>query len=323
MYFSKSGWRVGMLAAMAAACCMSNWAAAQGLPDQDSKQVVEPVFRVSKLVPPATDGPPITIAAAEPTMVAPTKTEAAPVESAAPAPHPLDPALDIAYRALDNMHRNVRDYTATLVKRERVNNMLGDAYFMDIKVRNERTTANGVVPFSVYMYFKKPRGVEGREVIYVKGRNDGKLIAHEGGIGSLVTVQLEPTSALAMKGNRYPIYEAGLENLIVKLIEKAERDKSAGDCEVEYRQGAKINGRTCTLIQVKHDVKRAPYDFHIAQVFVDDELQIPVRYCAFEWPTTPGGEPVLLEEYSYINVKLNVGLSERDFDPKNSAYKFR
>ncbi|HMP78597.1 MAG TPA: DUF1571 domain-containing protein [Pirellulaceae bacterium] len=310
---------------MAAAVCLQNLAWSQGVTDQGSKQVVEPVFRVSKLVPPvqSTDGPQASVAVAEPAPTTVTPSETVPTGPTAPAPHPLDPALDIAYRALENMRTNIRDYTATLVKRERVDNMLGDAYFMDIKVRNERVTNAGVVPFSIYMAFKKPRGVDGREVIYVKGRNDGKLIAHEGGIGSMVTVRLDPTSALAMRGNRYPIYEAGLENLIVKLIEKAERDKEAGDCEVEYRQGAKINGRTCTLIQVKHAVKRAPYDFHIAQVFVDDELQIPVRYCAFEWPKTPGGEPVLVEEYSYINVKLNVGLKDLDFDPKNPAYKYR
>ena len=56
--------------------------------------------------------------------------------------------------------------------------------------------------------------------------------------------------------------------------------------------------------------------------FIDKELNIPVRYAAYDWPAAPGEEPPLMEEYVYVNVKLNVGLSDEDFDPANQAYKF-
>ncbi len=36
----------------------------------------------------------------------------------------------------------------------------------------------------------------------------------------------------------------------------------------------------------------------------------------------PGGQPQLLEEYTYLNVKLNVGLTDADFDDKNPEYNF-
>ena len=35
------------------------------------------------------------------------------------------------------------------------------------------------------------------------------------------------------------------------------------------------------------------------------------------WPETPGGEPPLEEEYTYLDVELNVGLKDSDFDPDN------
>jgi hypothetical protein len=49
---------------------------------------------------------------------------------------------------------------------------------------------------------------------------------------------------------------------------------------------------------------------------------LPVRFEAYDWPTEEGAEPYLLEEYTYQDLQLNVGLSEIDFSPENAAYAF-
>ncbi len=238
--------------------------------------------------------------------------------------HPLDPALRIAYDGLENIDKNIHDYTATLVKRERVNGTLTGQEFLAVKIRNRKVAAGRVTqPLSVYMKFLKPDAKAGREVIWVEGRNNGKLVAHEvPGFRNIISVNLAPDSYLAMLGNRYPITDAGIQNLVYKLIKKGERDRKYPECEVKFYKGAKINDRTCTLLQVMHPVKRDHFDFYIAQIFIDDQLQVPIRYAAYEWPKTPGGKPVLLEEYTYMNIKLNVGLTDADFDKNNKAYKF-
>jgi hypothetical protein len=244
---------------------------------------------------------------------------------AAAATHPLDPALQVAHASLQNIRQNIADYTAIMIKREQIDGTLGDYEYMGIKVRN-RKFANGtmVVPFSVYMAFLKPTTIKGREVIYVENKNSGNLVAHEGGMKGrfLPTVNLDPQGMLAMRGQRYPITEMGLENLVVKLIEKGERDRQRGECEVDFINGAKVGGRQCTVLAVKHPVPRAHFDFHLAQIFIDDELNLPVRYCAYTWPEAPGGQPVLLEEYTYQNIKTNVGLTDADFDQNNTKYNF-
>ena len=58
--------------------------------------------------------------------------------------------------------------------------------------------------------------------------------------------------------------------------------------------------------------------------FIDTGLMIdpPVRYAAYGWPAVPGGEPQLLEEYTYFNITLNVGLTDEDFSPDNPNYNF-
>lgn len=236
--------------------------------------------------------------------------------------HPLDPALRIARKGLDKIRAEIKDYTCYMVKRERVNGRLSEKETMFVKIRNRHQTEKGPIPFSIYMRFVDPSAVKGREVIWVEGRNNDQMVAHDTGLRGLIRVNLDPEGRMAMNGNRYPIYEAGLENLVVKLIEKAERDRKAGDCEVEFFQGAEINGRECTVIQVTHPEKREPYDFHMARVYIDNEYQVPIRYAAFSWPKTKGGSPVLEEEYTYLNLKVNVGLTEKDFDPDNPEYDY-
>lgn len=239
--------------------------------------------------------------------------------------HPLDPALQIAYGSLKRIRESIDDYTAIMIKRERIGDTLGEHEYMGIKVRN-RKHENGVLktPFSVYVAFLKPASVKGREVIYVENQNSGNIVAHEGGMKGrfLPTVNLDPTGMMAMRGQRYPITEMGIENLVVKLIEKGERDRQHDECDVRFLQGAKVGGRLCTVLTVRHPVERAYFDFHEAQIFIDEELQIPIRYEAYSWPTVAGGEKVLLEEYTYQNIKLNVGLTDKDFDRTNPKYNF-
>lgn len=244
------------------------------------------------------------------------KNESSDVGSAAAekSEHPLVPALKIAYSCRQTL-QGIHDYTATLVKHERIGGKLQDPESMFIKVRQQ--------PFSVYLYFLSPESKKGQEVIYVEGQNNGNMLAHGVGVRKLVgTVSLAPTSALAMAGQRYPITEIGIGNLTKRLIEVAEHDKQYGECDVKFFKGAKINGRPCLCIQVTHPVPRKNFLFNVARVFIDDQMNIPVRYEAYEWPETPEGQPQLLEEYTYLNVKLNVGLTDKDFDPKNPDYNF-
>lgn len=230
--------------------------------------------------------------------------------------HPLEPGLDIAYKSIKHIRTNIKDYTCTMAKRERIDNKLGEYEYMFAKIRHE--------PFSVYLYFLKPEEAAGREVIYVAGANDGNLIAHEArGIKALVgAVQLKPNSALAMAGNRYPITEIGIQNLTRRLIEVGENDRKFGECDVKFIPNAKVNGRVCTCLQVTHPVPRKNFLFNMARVYIDDEMNIPIRYEAYDWPKSEGEAPLLMEEYTYVNVKTNVGLTDADFDPRNPNYKF-
>ena len=226
---------------------------------------------------------------------------------------------------LNTCQQGVNDYTALLVKRERIKGVLGGHEFMEIKVRNRKMQNGRIVqPFSVYINFLKPSSTKGREVIYVENENEGNLVAHEGGFKGrfLPTVTIPPTGMLAMRGQRYPMTEVGVENLIEKLIERGTKARQQPDVQCVFRKNARVKDRLCTVLQVTSPTKVEGLDFHQAQVFIDDELDLPVRYIAYDWPSRPGAPLEVIEEYNYLNLKINVGLTAETFNPRNPGYNF-
>jgi hypothetical protein len=239
--------------------------------------------------------------------------------------HPLDPAIRLAKHGLTHIQANIRDYTTTMVKRERVDGELTGVEFIYMKIRNRKLDQNGkvVVPFSVYTKHLKPASKKGQEAIWIEGHRDNKIVAHGSGpIRGKIKVKIDPDGRLAMEDNRYPIYSAGMENLCQMLMDKGIEERKYPECEVKFYKDAKINGRKCLLIEMRHPVQRPHFEWTLARVYVDEELQIPIRFVSWGFPQTPGGKPQLLEEYTYTSLKLNVGLTDADFDSDNPNYAY-
>ncbi|HEX3872387.1 MAG TPA: DUF1571 domain-containing protein [Pirellulales bacterium] len=230
--------------------------------------------------------------------------------------HPLMPAIRWAKGRLVEIDK-IQDYSATLVKRERIDGTLGEHEYIFAKVRHE--------PFSVYLYFLGPVKVKGQECLYVKGQNEGNLLGHANGLRHklLGTVSLDPLGSFAMTGNRHPVTELGVRHLAARLIEVGEHDTKFGECEVKTIPNAKVNGRDCTCLQVVHPTPRKDFLFHIARIYIDNELNLPIRHEAYDWPIEAGAQPLLVEEYTYLNLKLNNGFTDVDFDVANPNYQFK
>lgn len=230
----------------------------------------------------------------------------------------LASVLELARELKEKLKTEVVDYTATVVKRERIKGKLGNEDHMQVKIRHANPTADPPVPFSVFLTYVAPSSNEGREVIWIEGKNSNKLLTHQFGI----QLSLPTNGLLAMMGNKYPITDIGILNLAEKLIEKGERDIDQPDCQVEILEDQEVKGRLCRMIQVMHPEPLDGLDFHVAQIFIDNELQLPIRYAAYLWPSMPGEPAPLEEEYTYLDLQVNVGLTDIDFDPSNSDYDF-
>ena len=237
--------------------------------------------------------------------------------------HPIEPAIERAKECLQHSHRHISDYTAIATMRQRQEDGTLASEVTFLKVRDRKLDEEGslVVPFAVYMKYLEPKLKAGREVIWVEGANDGKLIGHEPGLLNFTRYHLPPDGFLAMAGQRYPIWEIGLEKMIEKSIVHGEEERKDEQCEVEFIKGT-VDGHSCTIHQIMHSEKKPQDTFYMAQMFIDDERHIPLRYVCYLWPEAEGEDPPVDEEYNYQDVKLNVGLTDVDFDPDNPEYNY-
>jgi hypothetical protein len=240
---------------------------------------------------------------------APIETAATPARAQAPIERALHAIADSQAR-----YDLVEDYTCTLYKRERIAGRMTPLHIMSMKVRTK--------PQSIYLKFQQP--ANGREAIYIAGRHGSKVLAHDVGLNKILagTLALEPTSSRAMEDCRHPITEAGIGPLLHTLAKRWAVELDPEETKLAFRDDLLIGRRRCSMIESAHPKRRPEFLHYMVRVYIDQELGLPIRFEAFDWPKHPGSEPELTEEYSYIHLKLNVGLSEIDFDVTNSTYSF-
>ena len=207
----------------------------------------------------------------------------------------------------------VRDYTCTFYKRERLDGVLSATHTMAFKARSS--------PLSFYIKCASPRA--GREAIWIRGRNNGKVVAHDAGLVKVLagTMYLDPKGGVAMEDNRHPITEAGLGNLIETVCHRWDVELKPGATQVEFHPGMKVGDRECTMIETTHPRHDPGFVFHRVRLYIDDQLGLPIRLEGYDWPKA-GAPAELVEEYTYSHLKINPGLTDRDFDPANPSYAY-
>lgn len=226
----------------------------------------------------------------------------------------LDEAIQTARRgqaALDKLE----DYTAVFDKRELVGGRLLEQT-MDMKCRQH--------PFSVYFRYRS-RKEAGREVLFVEGANAGHLLVRERGLKSLAgTLRLKPDALEVMEENRYAITEVGIAKVVEKSLRiwAQELRRDAGNVIVRSVPDARVGRMECEEWRLWRREKRPGFEYRLSRVFFEKTTGLPVHVEQYGWPARNHEAPPLLEEYTYSELRTNVGLTDADFDPQNSAYGF-
>jgi hypothetical protein len=233
----------------------------------------------------------------------------------------LNAKIQILERGLQFLTKTP-EYTAQFVKQELVNGELLDEQEMELKIRH--------APFSVYM--KWVTGEVGREVLYVDGRNDGRITAHGGGWKArLPSVSLEPTGSLAMAESRHPITKVGLHSLTQMMVEIHRQDvQKQNYSRFEKLADQIFDGRPCHAFLIEYKDRQASEHYRKSISLVDKEWSIPVYTKNFGWlngdapaDSDQHDEATLIEYYSYANVKFRPNLLALDFDHTNEDYGFK
>ena len=210
---------------------------------------------------------------------------------------------------MEKAYDKVNDYTTTMFKQERVKGHLLPKEEMQIKFRK---------PGSIYLKWTGEVH-QTREVIYVKGWNGDKLRAHKGSFPDM-TVNLRPDASLAMQGNRHQITEAHFGHAISVIARDARLSESRPQDAVRYIDlGEKVvyGARSrCIEARTPSTGVFTVYYAARAKICFDVRTKMPTRIQVWD----EGGD--LLEDYGFQDTKLNVGLTDTDFDPENADYNF-
>ena len=215
----------------------------------------------------------------------------------------------------------IKCYTAQLRKQEVVRGELLDEQVMSLKCRHH--------PFSVYLVWQI--GDVGREAIYVEGKNNGKLIAHDGGWKSrLPAFSMLTDGSLAMKDARCPITTAGLLCLTEAMLATHLNDLKCSNfasCEIDPHR--RFDGRPCLMFTTKYKSAEISPTYRKSITLIDHEWNLPVQTQHFEWCITGKtmsdkelDRATIIESYSFTDIKLGCQLTDRDFERTNQEYHF-
>ncbi len=223
-----------------------------------------------------------------------------------PDPHRIIISTRASYDAIE-------DYTATFIKQERINGTLGLPEVVFMKFQK---------PFKVYMKWVEGKK-EGQEVLYVEGNNGGKMLAHPGfggfigGMLGLIlpTFAVSPDGPTAMKDNLHPITDAGIGNMIEKVIQNNDIARANNDLSLVLQGEEPVDGRPCTVVE-RILPEGGSYPAHRARLYIDKGYNLPVKLVLQDWSDE------LIASYEYTDLVLNPGLEPINFQRQNKDYRF-
>ena len=266
-----------------------------------------------------------------------------------PAPARYDPDAVTALQEMEESATRVRDYTMRLVKRERFGTELSAEETIDIKWQR---------PQRIYLHeIAGPR--TGQEVLYVPGWNKNRVKVHKGinlNLNPYGEVAMAHSHHPVPEVSLVRLVDIVMDNVRRARAKNAVRLSFVGPETPFGRKALRLEatfpptGKTPTIEKEETlwDISKATGqsmyvilhanrarkwrqadhpekgdsvivpDYYAGRIvlWIDEELKLPLQIDFYDH------EGSLYEHYEHHDLKLNVGLTAADFDPKNPAYGF-
>jgi hypothetical protein len=208
----------------------------------------------------------------------------------------------------ERRYETIRDYTSLMTSVERLGDVLEPEKRVLLKFQR---------PFKVYMRWLAGPGA-GREGLYVAGAHDGKFIVAEAeGLARFVAAALVPDDPRVLEKSRHPVTDVGIGRLLEIVGENARRGAREQVLRVVDRGVAEVEGRRVHQVEgiLPRDPAAGYYGYRVILAFAE-EHGLPIRVVVYD-----AGDR-LVEDYTYLQLRLNPGLTDRDFDRNNPEYAF-
>jgi outer membrane lipoprotein-sorting protein len=219
--------------------------------------------------------------------------------SAAKFAHRLE-EMQQAYDRIDH-------YTALFLLQERVDGELGPAQRLELKFKK---------PLKIYLRWLDGKH-EGRQALYPAGVDGDELWVRQPLLMGAVTVSLDPHSPRAKKGSRHAITDVGIGRLLDFINDNTSHSLQHGELTVESGGQRITFDRPAQRYVLHFPAEPAKgYFCKTAIIDVDREYWLPIYAETFDW------DGQLIARYGYLDLRLDPGLTDEDFNPKNPLYGF-
>jgi hypothetical protein len=218
-------------------------------------------------------------------------------------PQDADDELFAAYIVrMERALAELQDATYVLHKRDRADGVYTEERVMDVRFR---------VPDDLYLAYSGE--MEGRRILYKgAGWNGGKLRVDPGPL--LPTLDLDIRGSIATEGERYTVREVRLSHPAATISRdcKLVRDHASWTPQVDDLGGRTITGRQARCFDTRSpkDQDASLYAYRTEMCF-DEGTGFPIELKSWD---IDGGSMKLVEWYRYDELRVNVGLTDADFD---------
>jgi hypothetical protein len=218
--------------------------------------------------------------------------------------------LEFLRSCLDNYRHNVRDYSCTFIKQERLGKRLTPEQVTEVRFREQPI-------FSVNMKWTQ-NADSAAHVLYVKNRwedakgNDEAYVV-AAGLASLIGKIRQPIhGTLAQKASRRTIDQFGFGNTLDLILTYSERAAAAGELDLRYAGETIVDGRPAYAFErrLPFSDNDSPYPDRLLKFSIDKQWLVPTA--VFSYADDAGQN--LLGKYIHENLNINPGLPDSDFE---------
>jgi len=159
----------------------------------------------------------------------------------------------------------------------------------------------------------------GQELLFRPGWNDDRMRVSAGPL--VPTVNLSVDSRLASRTNRHTVRHAPLPTIVQNFTNDEAVLVAAQTIPTVKELGSRMvygDPSTCYQLETPKAQLPALYATRV-EICVSDRTHLPSRIQAWD---VEGGMLQLVEDYGYEGLRINIGLTDVDFDPDNKAYNF-
>ncbi|MFH1050791.1 MAG: DUF1571 domain-containing protein [bacterium] len=213
--------------------------------------------------------------------------------------------METFLNSLESSFEKVNDYTCKLYKKE----LVDGKYTL-------RKNINFKFKKPCYYYLNWTEGEDkGMEVIYAGKKYKNKLKVHPGGIMSFIDIAIDPRGKKALEGCRHSVLDADFGSIIELMKKNYELAQKHEGAELQQLANGVVNGKASKVFKItlpKDDI----YYGHLIYLHLDEKSDLPLKFVVYD------KNKKLLEDYEFWDLKVNVGLTDIDFDVDNPKYKF-